>query len=404
LVEYKAKVKAGLNGGQGVMINEWRSIKKESTQKVPAYKIQSTRQLLSTKEVEMVKKGMDGKQDYVIVAARGLMRIGGIDDVLRRSFKNYLEAELKINVYVWITHLRHAGDKGMIRDEPIMIGLVSEGGGDRLGGKIRALERGKRKAMIMMEGVDIQLFRDVQSIWNTKKPGLVGAADRYIEMVGPGECDGKEVLSILAEMGVSKVCMMAKTSKMRGKPDEVWTIVPARGETLLVKQIKRDERRWDAHEYMRPKDSGRMETGHTSWAMGVMHQTELRTNEEGEAETISSITSLGTNMGTTVSSVSRNEDTTISSIVKSFDNRLNREKEEMRAMHLTSLNNEREKTRVDMTNLRTDLIDAIKKDKEDRREEAERSKRDEEERWERRLRDIMGVIGVMGIKNNNNNV
>jgi hypothetical protein len=200
-------------------------------------------------------------------------------------------------------------------------------------------------------------------------------------------------------MGVTKICMMAKTSRMRGKANEVWTIVPARGESLRVKQIVKEERRWDAHEYMRIKETEKVEAGHTSWAMGVMCHSDSKVQEEGEAETISSITNTSTNVGTTVSTDSQAVDISFSSLVRGIESRVNKDKEEMIALHNISMNMEREKTRADMMSLKLDLIEVMKKDNEDRREEIERRKLEEEERWEKRLKDIMGVIGVMGIKN-----
>jgi hypothetical protein len=134
----------------------------EKTQSHPEIRAQMTRQLLSSEEVKMIKKGMEGRQDFLVVAARGLMRIGGIDDVMRRSFKNYLEEELKINVFVWITTIRHTDDRGAIRDEPIMMGLVSEGGGEKLSVRTQTICNSKKKGMMMVEGVEVQLFRGRQ--------------------------------------------------------------------------------------------------------------------------------------------------------------------------------------------------------------------------------------------------
>ena len=66
-----------------------------------------TRQFLSDKEMEMVKRSNLRKQDYLVVAARGMINKGTLDDVLRRSFKSYLEGELRIRVNVWVMQLRH---------------------------------------------------------------------------------------------------------------------------------------------------------------------------------------------------------------------------------------------------------------------------------------------------------
>jgi hypothetical protein len=180
LVDLKNRVRSGLVEGHGIRINEWRNYKLEKKPSHPELKVQMTRQLLSQKEYDMVLKGMVRKHDYLVVAARGLTRIGGIDDIMRRSFKSYLEEELKINVFVWIVSIKHADDRGIVRDEPVMIGLVSEEGGERMSTRIPEIRNKKRKGMMMLEGVDIQIFRDAKDIWNTTKPNMLGAADRHI--------------------------------------------------------------------------------------------------------------------------------------------------------------------------------------------------------------------------------
>ncbi len=129
---------------------------------------------------------------------------------------------------------------------------------------------------MMLEGVEIQLFRDINSIWNTSKPGLVGSADRYIEMVCPRECDRSEVTEVAMEMGITKICMMAKTTKKGGKMDEIWTIVPAKGEKLREKGVVKGDRHWDAHEYARAKETDRCEAGQVSWTAGIKKMVEQK--------------------------------------------------------------------------------------------------------------------------------
>jgi hypothetical protein len=92
--------------------------------------------------------------------------------------------------------------------------------------------------------------------------------DKYIEMVCPGERDRREIVEILAEMGIDKICMMAKTTKKGGKADEVWTIIPAKGEKIKERKVIKGEKHWDAHEYTRTKETDRCEAGQVSWAAG----------------------------------------------------------------------------------------------------------------------------------------
>ena len=135
--------------------------------------------------------------------------------------------------------------------------------------RLTVIRNTKKKGMLLLEGVELQLFRDVRSIWNTSRPGMVGSIDRYIEMVCPGECDRKEVTEIITEMGINKISMMAKTTKKGGRADEVWTIVPARGEKINKSRVNKEGRQWDAHEYNRIKESDKVEAGQESWTMGV---------------------------------------------------------------------------------------------------------------------------------------
>ena len=105
--------------------------------------------------------------------------------MLRRSFKTYLEDELKININVWMMQLRHMDDRQRMRDEGIMIGVVAEGSGERMSKRVEVFKDGKKKGMMMVDGIDIQLFRDVKMVINTMKPKIIGRADT--ELWGEGD-------------------------------------------------------------------------------------------------------------------------------------------------------------------------------------------------------------------------
>jgi hypothetical protein len=402
LVEFRSKVKAGLSEGRGIMINEWRNYRKEKTQSHPEVRAQMTRQLLSSAEVKMIKKGMEGRQDFLVVAARGLMRIGGIDDVMRRSFKNYLEEELKINVFVWITTIRHTDDRGAIRDEPIMMGLVSEGGGEKLSARIQTVVNSKKKGMMMLEGVEIQLFRDINSIWNTSKPGLVGSVDRYIEMVCPRECDRSEVTEVAMEMGIIKICMMAKTTKKGGKMDEIWTIVPAKGEKLRVKGVVKGDRHWDAHEYVRVKETDRCEAGQISWTAGIKKTVEQKQRDDVEMSSLSSVTSGGTTAESVVTRATlRMEDNAHITALGVIENKMLKEREEDRALQRELIAREREKTDEGMDRLRRDVLEVMKAGRDELKEEERRRRQEEDDRWEKKMAEMMGIIGKMDFNKKN---
>ena len=76
-------------------------------------------------------------------------------------------------------------------------------------------------------------------------------------------------MEIIAEMGITKICMMARMTKMGNKTDEVWTVIPAKGEAIRESRIMKGDRQWDAHEYLRTKETEKMEVGQMSWASGT---------------------------------------------------------------------------------------------------------------------------------------
>ena len=168
MIEYISHIRVGLSGGVGVMIYDWRNYEFEGE------KMQLTRQFLSEKEMEMAKRIVLGRQDYMVTAARGILYKTALDDMLRRSFKTYLEDELKININVWMMQLRHTDDRQRMRDEGIMIGVVAEGSGERMSKRVEVFKDGKKKGMMMVDGIDLQLFRDVKTVMNTMKTKHTG--------------------------------------------------------------------------------------------------------------------------------------------------------------------------------------------------------------------------------------
>ena len=55
----------------------------------------------------------------------------------------YLESETGVRIYVWMLLIKHGDERGTPRDEGIMVGMVSETGGKRLGAKISNCRVGK---------------------------------------------------------------------------------------------------------------------------------------------------------------------------------------------------------------------------------------------------------------------
>ena len=82
LVELATGILVGKNDGHGIPIYDWGKIKKDGN---PFVNIQMTRQMLSGCEVSMFKKAAMKQQDYVVVAARGLLKSSMLDDILRKA-------------------------------------------------------------------------------------------------------------------------------------------------------------------------------------------------------------------------------------------------------------------------------------------------------------------------------
>ena len=263
MVEYFNHIRVGITGGVGIMIYDWRMYEHEGE------KMKLTRQFLSDKEVEMVKKSTMMKQDYLVVAARGMINKGTLDDVLRRSFKAYLEDEMRIRVYVWVMQLRHMDERGRLRDEGIMIGLVEEGSGERMVRLIDVLKNGRRSGMMLLDGIDLQLFRDVKVVWNTVKPMTIGRAEKTIEVIGPLGCSNSVILRVLEEGGVSSVNMLARMRQPINKKDESWMAVPRYGEKVKHRQVEWEGNTYVLVETMRHKESEKIEGCVLSYVMGV---------------------------------------------------------------------------------------------------------------------------------------
>ena len=47
-----------------------------------------------------------------------------------------------------------------------MIGVVEEGSGERISKRAEVFKDGKKKGMMMIDGIDIQLFREVKMVIN----------------------------------------------------------------------------------------------------------------------------------------------------------------------------------------------------------------------------------------------
>ena len=81
MVEFFSNVRVGITGGAGIMVYDGRRYDNEGE------RMQLSRQYISEKEMEMMKRTLAGKQDNLVCAARGMIYKASLDDVLRRSFK-----------------------------------------------------------------------------------------------------------------------------------------------------------------------------------------------------------------------------------------------------------------------------------------------------------------------------
>jgi hypothetical protein len=263
MVEFFSYIRVGITGGMGIMVYDGRKYEVEGE------RMHLTRQYMSDKEMEIMKRATAGKQDNMIVAARGMTYKTPLDDVLRRSFKTYLEEELRVKIHVWIMQLRHLDERGKMRDETIMMGVVAEGAGSRMAKSIEVFKKGQKKGMMMMEGIDIQLFRDSKEIWNTKKPTVIGRAERIVEIICPMGSTNATVLKALEEGGISDICMLTRTRQPLGKSDEMWLALPSNGEKVKHRQVEVDRKTYVLIEAMRNAESDRIEGCFVNYAKGV---------------------------------------------------------------------------------------------------------------------------------------
>ena len=291
MIEYISHIRVGLSGGAGVMIYDWRNYEFEGE------KMQLTRQFLSEKEMEMAKRIVLGKQDYMVTAARGILYKTALDDMLRRSFKTYLEDELKININVWMMQLRHMDDRQRMRDEGIMIGVVAEGSGERMSKRVEVFKEGKKKGMMMVDGIDLQLFRDVKMVMNTIKPNILGRADRMVEVVGPIGCNNATILKVLEQGGVSGVSMLVRLRQPIGKQDEMWLAIPNFGEKVMHRQVEWEGDKYILVEHDRPPESSQIESCCISYERGEKRMEKkgimvVRDMESGSTTTGSGVTDI----------------------------------------------------------------------------------------------------------------
>jgi hypothetical protein len=301
MVEFFSHLRVGITGGVGLMVYDGRKYE------IDGERIALTRQFISDKEMEMMRRSTTGKQDYLVVAARGMINKAALDDVLRRSFKNYLEDEMKVKIHVWIMQMRHLDDRGKMRDEAIMIGMVAEGSGERLTRTIEVFKNGKKQGLLLVEGIDIQIFRDVKEVWNTMKPTTIGRAEKTVEVICPIGCASSTVLRVLEEGGVSEVCMLVRMKQPIGRSDEIWLAVLKHGERVKHRQVEWGNDRYVLIESKRPAESDKIEACCINYEKGTKQVAPMRTfnggsemvtkklGGQGVNEDLSSITmSIGT--------------------------------------------------------------------------------------------------------------
>ena len=142
IVEFVSDMLVGKVEGHGVSVYDWGKAKKEGTR---GTNISLSRQMMTANEMSMLIRASIKKQDYAIAMARRQLKSSVLDDMMRRSFQGFLENELGIKVLVWMMSIRHNDDNGRPRDEGIMVGLVSETGGKKLGEGLKIFQQGSKK-------------------------------------------------------------------------------------------------------------------------------------------------------------------------------------------------------------------------------------------------------------------
>jgi hypothetical protein len=193
-----------------------------------------------------------------------------------------------------------------MRDKTIMMGVVAEGAGSRMARSIEVSKKGQKRGMMMMEGIDIQLFRDSKEIWNTTKPTVIGRAEKIIEIICPMGSTNATVLKVLEEGGISDICMLTRTRQPLGKSDEMWLAVPSNGEKVKHRQVEVERKTYVLIEAKRNAESDRIEGCFVNYAKGVKQVAALMIGggdsigNEITVRTGEELSSITTSMATTI--------------------------------------------------------------------------------------------------------
>ena len=131
VIKLDSPVRAGTTLGGGTRIYQ-RICGMDESQPNAIY---LTRQFLSDWEAKHMLESIATPTDSIIVMARHLTKRTELDDLIRRAFKDSLEAILKFDVLVWVSTLRHKWAGDIISEETFLVAAVPSKAGGRIIGK-----------------------------------------------------------------------------------------------------------------------------------------------------------------------------------------------------------------------------------------------------------------------------
>ena len=136
--------------------------------------------------------------DSIIVMARHLTKRTELDDLIRRAFKDSLEAILKFDVLVWVSTLRHKWAGDIITEETFLVAAVPAKAGGRIIGKsLPGLESDSSFFKLSFGSLELECFTDLKQVIN--KPWMTTFRPTETIEIGHVAC-GSSMSDILNEL------------------------------------------------------------------------------------------------------------------------------------------------------------------------------------------------------------
>ena len=163
VIKLDSPVRAGTTLGGGTRIYQCICGMDESQPNA----VYLTKQFLSDWEAKHMLESIATPTDSIIVMARHLTKRTELGDLIRRAFKDSLEAILKFDVLVWVSTLRHKWAGDMISEETFLVAAVPAKAGGRIIGKsLPGLESDSSFFKLSFGSLELECFTDLKQVIN----------------------------------------------------------------------------------------------------------------------------------------------------------------------------------------------------------------------------------------------